>query len=128
MMSQVISTILFNGQFWVALIERYEDDRTLFIGKYTFGAEPTNTDLMDFYLNKYQRVKFFKSDEKVRIKKNYSQKELGRNCKKSYENYKIEQKKYLVKKKTLSREKRKESKQEKFLEKAKKKKEKKRGH
>jgi len=127
-MAQVISTILFNGQFWIALIEKYEEDGSLFIGKYTFGPEPNNTDLIDFYQNKYQSIRFYQSEKKVRIKSKYSEKELKRNIKKSFAEFKAEQKKYLLKRKQKHSRNNKESKNERFLKKIEKKKDKKRGH
>ncbi len=126
-MSQVVSTILYNGQFWIALVEKYEDDGSLYIGKHTFGPEPNNSDILDFYRDRYERLKFYPVDIPVRIKKQYSRKELERNRGKSFAGFKAEQKKYLMEKKRDRKILEKESQEEKYRKKAVRKKEKKRG-
>ena len=127
-MSQVVSTIFFNGQFWIALIEKFEDDGTFYVGRYTFGPEPNNTDLLDFYLNKYQTIRFYKSGQEPRNRKMHSEKELERNRSKSFAEFRIQQKKYLTENKKRIRQQNQESLEEKYLLKVKKKKQKKRGH
>jgi len=47
-MEESIGTVLFNGQFWIFLLEKINHNNELFVGKYTFGSEPTNNDLIDF--------------------------------------------------------------------------------
>ncbi len=94
-MTQTISTILFNGQFWIALIERLSEDGSIQVARYVFGPEPTNNDLFDFYLNRYSRLKFHSTEEKIRVKKSYSHKQLERGISKSTTRFADEQKKYL---------------------------------
>lgn len=127
-MEQVISTILFNGRFWIAFIEKYEEDGTISVGKYIFGPEPDNNDIYDFYLNKYQTIRFYKCDSNFRIKKKYSKEEIVRKTSKSLELFKEEQKKYLSAKKIEMNRKRKKSETEKYCLSLLKKKEKRRGH
>ncbi len=82
-MEEVISTIYYNGQFWVALIEKIGDDGSLKVGKYTFGPEPTNTDLIHFYQNIYPYLSFYETGERFRIKEKRSIDEQSRCTKKS---------------------------------------------
>ncbi|MBN2444164.1 MAG: DUF2992 family protein [Spirochaetales bacterium] len=127
-MARVISTIMYNGQFWIALVEKYEDDGTLLVAKYTFGPEPTNTDLIDFYLNKYHLLQFHICDSRHRIKKEFSHKESERNTKKSFQVFSEEQKKFLRMKQKERQIKKNIEQKEKYQLKSKKRKEKKRGH
>ncbi len=53
---QVVTTVFFDGQFWIALIKKQDSSGTIFTGKYTFGPEPTNPRLLQFYLNDYVHV------------------------------------------------------------------------
>ena len=94
-MTQTVSTILFDGQFWMALIERCSDNGKVQVARYIFGPQPTNNDLLDFYLNRYSRLRFHSSEEKIHVKKSYSHKRLERGISKSYSRFKDEQKKYL---------------------------------
>ena len=125
---RTISTIFFNGQFWIALVERYENDGGLWIGKYTFGPEPNNNDLLDFYLNKYDSLKFHKSETNAKIKEKSKFKNALGGVKKSLEIYLSEQTKYLIEKKKIKNQTAKKDQTEKYRLKALKKKEKKRGH
>ena len=126
-MARVISTVFFDGQFWIALIEKYDDDGSLRVGKHTFGPEPSNTDLLDFYLNKYAYMKFHRSDERLKIKNKSSIKQTDRKTVKSFEIFKEEQKKYLKENKKVRSRNIKDSRELKYKLKAEKKKEKKRG-
>ena len=49
-MNEVSSTVFFNGQFWIAIIQKIDCEGMVRIGNYTFGSEPTNNDLKNFYL------------------------------------------------------------------------------
>lgn len=61
-MDKVVTTVFFDGRFWIALVEKTDAQGRLFVGKYTFGPEPTNSDLLDFVLNKYPFLKFHRSE------------------------------------------------------------------
>ena len=98
-MERVVSNIIFNGQFWIALIEKYQEDGSLLIGRYTFGPEPANNHLLDFYLNKYHRLKFYQCEPGYKVKKEYSVKDAGKNTGKALESFKSEQKNILWKRK-----------------------------
>lgn len=67
-MEESAGTVLFDGQFWIFLLEKINQQNTLCVGKYTFGAEPSNTDLLEFYLNMLQCVPVYPSAVQVRIK------------------------------------------------------------
>jgi hypothetical protein len=48
-------TIYFENPFWVGVLEE-SFDGVLFIGRHVFGAEPTNAELVAFYLNDFASV------------------------------------------------------------------------
>jgi hypothetical protein len=48
-------TIFFNGQFWVGLIERYNEGR-LYSSIYTFGEEPKDGTIMHFVNYTVQKI------------------------------------------------------------------------
>ncbi len=127
-MERVVSNIIFNGQFWIALIEKYQEDGSLLVGRYTFGPEPANNHLLDFYLNKYHLLKFHQCEPGYKVKKEYSGKETENNTGKSLESYKKEQKKYLMEKKRIRKIEKKAADEDKFIMKRKKKIKKRRGH
>ena len=45
MSSQTITTICFDGQFWVAIIERIDGD-SIYVARHVFGPEPSNAELL----------------------------------------------------------------------------------
>lgn len=127
-MEQVTTTIFFDGQFWIALIEKTADDGTLAVGKHTFGAEPTNTDLLHFTLYEYSSVRLIESGASVRIKIRKSIRESDRQTGKAKRLYAALQKEYLQGKKRERSRMSEVELQEKYRMKQQKKKEKKRGH
>lgn len=86
-MEEVVSTVYYNGQFWVVLVEKIGGDGSLKVGKYTFGPEPTNAELIHFYQNIYPYLPLYETDEKIRFKKRRSVEEQGRCTKKSLDIY-----------------------------------------
>lgn len=82
-MEEVISTIYFDGQFWVVLIEKIAEDGTLSVGNYTFGPEPAQGDLLRFYQDVYPYLPLRPSGERYRIKARRSPEEQQRCLKKS---------------------------------------------
>ncbi len=84
-MEQVITTIQFNGQFWIAIIEKIDNNGVIHIGKYTFGPEPNNNHLLEFYLNYYIDVHCLESSIQVRKKQRKCIKEQIRTTSKSYD-------------------------------------------
>lgn len=57
-------TVYFEDPFWVAVVERIENDR-LSVCKITFGAEPKDYEVRDYVLRHYYRLKFSPSVEVV---------------------------------------------------------------
>ncbi|MCP5515515.1 MAG: DUF2992 family protein [Spirochaetales bacterium] len=127
-MERVVSNIIFNGQFWIALIEKYQEDGSLLVGRYTFGPEPANNHLLDFYLNKYHKLKFYQCEPGYKVKKEYYGKDSGKNTGKALESFKREQKKYLLEKKKIRKIEKKAADEDKYIMKREKKIQKRRGH
>lgn len=50
-------TVFFDGQFWVGIFENIIDEK-LSVCKVTFGAEPKNSEVHDYVLRSYSRLKF----------------------------------------------------------------------
>jgi len=48
-MEQIISTVMFDGQFWIILIEEISESGEVSLAKYIFGSEPTFNDILKFY-------------------------------------------------------------------------------
>lgn len=63
----VITTIFFDGQFWIALIEKCCNGK-FFSGKFIFGSEPSNPELLDWMKYQYLQVKLFPVENPVKIK------------------------------------------------------------
>jgi len=124
----VITTVLFDGQFWIALIEKIDVDGTIIIGKYVFGPEPRNNDLIAFYLEKYPYIQCYKSNNSIRVKIKRSIKEEKRITSKSKESYKQLQSMCLKEKDIVKRSEDKNDEKEKYVIKQIKKKEKHKGH
>ncbi len=100
---EVVSTVIFDGQFWVAVIEKIGEDGTHRIGKHTFGPEPTNNDLLHFYLETYPSVRCLAGDGPVRLKGRRSGNEQGRLVSKSMEAFGRLNSAYLSERKALRR-------------------------
>ena len=124
----VVTTVLFDGQFWVALIEIIADDGSISIGKYIFGPEPTNNDLLDFYNSKLALVQCYKSKQHLRIKKKRTIKEEHRITSKSREIFKELQSIHSHEKKKLDTTEKEREKTGKYSNRKMKKKEKHKGH
>lgn len=50
-------TVFFDGQFWVGVFENVTGEK-LSVCKVTFGAEPKNSEIYDFVLGRYSKLKF----------------------------------------------------------------------
>jgi hypothetical protein len=50
-------TVLFEGQFWVGVYERVADGK-LEVCKITFGAEPKDYEVYDFFLQNWNKLRF----------------------------------------------------------------------
>lgn len=87
-MDQVVTTVCFDGQFWVAFIEKSNDLGELSVGKHTFGAEPSNPELVEFMLGAYSLVPVYPSDVRVRVRARKSMREQERSTNKAKDAFK----------------------------------------
>jgi len=127
-MDIVVSTIYFNGQFWIALIEKTAEDGTYYLGRYTFGSEPSNPELLDFYLRKYVDVLNLPTNAASRpVKLKARRNEMPR-MRKSLDAFKALQSAYLSEKKTIRKMEDRERDEAKYEDRREKRKKKKRGH
>ena len=126
-MGHVISTVMFDGQFWILLVEKYDDDGSLRIGKHTFGPEPTYNDIRQFFMDSYHLMRFHSCETNHRVRRKHTMKESDRNTKKSFTAYADAQKEYLMEKKSADRIEERKTKDELYELKRRKRKEKKRG-
>jgi hypothetical protein len=54
-----VFTIFFDDPFWVGMLEENCDENN-YMGKHIFGAEPSNSELMRFYLYEFDKIKKIK--------------------------------------------------------------------
>jgi hypothetical protein len=126
-MDQVITTLCFDGQFWVAFIEKTHEDGTISVGKHTFGAEPSNPEVVEFMLDAYALVPVFPSGIRVRVRARKSIREQERSTNKAKASFKESQNAWLSERKKSAAKKDCDETRRYEL-RAEKKKEKKRGH
>ncbi len=101
-METVKTTVMYDGQFWIALVEKISPD-SIMTARYVFGPEPGNAELLRFYLTDYDNLRFLKGSHDFRLKQRYSPKEEKRMGNKSQAVYKAaleEQMKLLKKQKS----------------------------
>jgi len=128
-MESGITTIYFDGQYWVALAEQFPENGTHLIARFTFGPDPSYNDMLDFYIRVYPQLKFREcTDSQLRIKPKRLLRDVRRNTTKAQLAFGEAQKKYLEEKKQNRTKKRKETQQERFNKKQYRKKQKHRGH
>ncbi len=56
-MTTIKATIFFEKRYWVGTFER-TDKEGYAVAKHIFGPEPTNPEVYDFVVNRYQELKF----------------------------------------------------------------------
>jgi hypothetical protein len=122
-MDYIISTIFYNGQFWIAFIEKQEYGKKSY-ARHVFGHEPTNPQVIEFYSEIYPFLTFVKEPEEKIPKR--PEKISGHSN--SFDAFKIAQEAYLKEKKEERKTEIKKLEKEKYKLKIRKKKEKKRGH
>lgn len=66
--SIVTLTVYFEDPFWVGVIEKVENNK-LSVCKITFGAEPKDSEILDFVLRRYFDLKFSPA---VEVKRKHS--------------------------------------------------------
>lgn len=79
-------TVFFEEPFWVGIYER-EDDGKYEVCKITFGAEPKDYEVYDFFLRNWNNLRFSPSIETNSIvEKHINPKRMKRNIKKQLQN------------------------------------------
>lgn len=64
-------TLYHDGQFWVALVEHVEGGQ-LSVARIVFGAEPSDTEILKFIVNGWEKLSFYGNEEpdKPKVAKN----------------------------------------------------------
>lgn len=125
-METTATTVMFDGQFWIAIIEKTKEDGTLCVGRHVFGAEPSNPELVAFMLDSYSRVPVRESLERVRVKRAKKGREEARVTGKALRAFSQIQSARLLERKDAR--KREADERERFLMRVERRKERKRGH
>ena len=130
-------TILFEDPFWIGLFEKTEDNQ-LQVCKVTFGAEPTEQEVLEFANKNWNQLKYSRPIEtEVKLRPRNPKRQLREARKqtqytgigtKSQQALKLQQEENKQERKTLSKEQREADKERKFELKQAKRKEKHRGH
>ncbi|MCQ2239829.1 MAG: YjdF family protein [Bacteroidaceae bacterium] len=130
-------TILFEDPFWIGLFERTEDNQ-MQVCKVTFGAEPTNQEVLEYVNRNWNQLKYSRPVEtEVKINPRNPKRQLREARKqtqnagigtKSQQALKLQQEENNLERKTLSKAQREADKERKFELKQAKRKEKHRGH
>lgn len=130
-------TILFNDPFWIALFEKTEDN-LMQVCKVTFGAEPTEQEVLEFVNKNWHLLKYSRSIETVVKPRPKNPKRQLREAKKQTHNagigtrsqqaLKLLQEENKRERMTLSKEQREAERERRFELKQAKRKEKHRGH
>ena len=129
-------TVYFEDPFWVGVFERIENGK-LSVCKVTFGAEPKDSDVWEFVLKNYYRLRFSPSVDVAVKTETANPKRLQREARKqtalsgigtkSQQALQLQREESKLERKTLSREQREAEKQRQFELKQQKRKEKHRG-
>jgi hypothetical protein len=125
-MSEVVSTIMFDGQFWIAFTEKRTTNGVLLVGKYTFGPEPSDNDLL-YYLYRCHGVRLHRTETGTRTKARRTLRETNRTTSKSLAKYQEIRKEYLIGKHKERKQHAREEKQRQYEQKSEKRKWRKRG-
>jgi len=76
-----IFTIFFEDPFWVGILEENYNGIN-YMGRYIFGAEPSNSELLLFYIYEFEKIKKLKVSEKNMKTKKMNYKKLLNKSKK----------------------------------------------
>lgn len=60
-------TLYHNGQFWVGIVEHFEDGK-LGVARIIFGAEPSDAEVLRFVVDRWEKLVFF-GDEALELDK-----------------------------------------------------------
>ena len=130
-------TILFEDPFWIGLFEKTEDNQ-MQVCKVTFGAEPTDQEVLEFVNKNWNKLQYSRPIETETKFRSKNPKRQLREARKQTQNtgigtksqqaLKLQQEENKLERKTLSKELREAEKERKFELKQAKRKEKHRGH
>lgn len=130
-------TILFEDPFWIGLFEKTEDNQ-MQVCKVTFGAEPTDQEVLEFVNQNWNQLKYSRPIEaEVKLRPRNPKRQLREARKqtqhvgigtKSQQALKLQQEENKQERKTLTKEQREAEKERKFELRQAKRKEKHRGH
>lgn len=130
-------TILFEDPFWIGLLESIEGDQ-MQVCKITFGAEPTEQEVLEYLCKNWNNLKYSKPIEAAVKAKPRNPKRMQREARKqtltsgigtkSQQALKQQQEENKLERKTISKEMREAEKERKFELKQVKRKEKHKGH
>ena len=112
-----ITTVYFDGQFWCALIEQNRDGQN-YAGRYVFGAEPTNPQLLYWMIYEFADVPLLPVDGKPKIRFKKLAKDSGKGgggIPKSLTAFSKAQKEYAEERKAQNRKQKKIEAEEKYL-------------
>lgn len=128
--------VLFEDPFWIGIFER-EERNNLFVCKITFRAEPANSQIYDFLMKNYHKLRFSPAVKSVIEEKKKNPKRMQREVKKQMNNVcigtksmqalKLQYEQMKMTKKLKKKQNREEEKERQFNLKKKKKREKHRG-
>ena len=60
-------TVYHDGQFWVGIIEHVEDGK-LGVARIVFGAEPSDEEILQFVVSRWEKLAFFGDEEPAKPK------------------------------------------------------------
>lgn len=137
MTTEQILTILFEEPFWIGLFEKTEDNQ-MQVCKVTFGAEPTDQEVLEFVCKNWNQLRYSRPIEtEVKLRPKNPKRQLREARKqtqnagigtKSQQALKLQQEENKQERMALSKEQREAEKERKFELKQAKRKEKHRGH
>ncbi len=132
----VTTFVCFEDPFWIGVVERIVDD-TLSVSKVTFGPEPRDYEVMEFFLRNYTRLRFSPAVETKVKEMHKNPKRIQREARnqtgnlgigtKSQQALKLQQEEMKTERKVRRREQKEAEAERRFALKQQKKKEKKRG-
>jgi len=76
-----VFTVFFEDPFWVGILEENYDEIN-YMGRHIFGAEPSNSELLQFYIYELEKIEKIKiSESKIETKKMSFKKSLNKSKK-----------------------------------------------
>ena len=123
-------TLFYDGQFWVGIVEHVEDG-SLGVARIVFGAEPSNEEVLQFVVNRWEELSFVgrKEPDRPKIARNPKrrQREAAKELEKPAMSTKAQQT-LSEQREALRKQRHSDKKQERFELRVKKRKQKHRGH